>query len=101
MWAAFPGRSLQTSQQIMQRKKRNCHGRRRQGPGRRQRDRRGHQSRVKESTGTLLGNDDMEREGGAQREKGRAQQEAAGKQEEAEQARRKAGEAESRERSQQ
>ncbi|EHK88928.1 CsbD family protein [Saccharomonospora azurea] len=57
--------------------------------------------RAKEAAGTFLGNDDMEREGGAQREKGNAQQAAAEKQTQAEQAQREAREAEERERRQQ
>ncbi|CAM2773739.1 CsbD family protein [Saccharomonospora xinjiangensis] len=57
--------------------------------------------RAKEAAGTFLGNDDMEREGGAQREKGAKQQTAAERQQQAEQAQREAREAEERERRQQ
>lgn len=57
--------------------------------------------RTKETFGTALGNDEMEREGSAQQEKGQAQQTAAQKQAEAERAEQEAGRAESREQSQQ
>ncbi|EIE97011.1 CsbD family protein [Saccharomonospora glauca] len=57
--------------------------------------------RAKETAGTFLGNDEMEREGSAQQEKGSAQQAAAEKQEQAQQAQREAKEAEERERRQQ
>ncbi|WP_019813646.1 CsbD family protein [Saccharomonospora saliphila] len=57
--------------------------------------------RAKEAFGTVLGNDEMEREGDAQQEKGQAQQAAAEKEEEAKRAERRASDAESREQSQQ
>lgn len=52
--------------------------------------------RVKETAGTFLGRDDMEREGSAQQEKGRAQQTAAEKEQEAKRAEEQASEAEDR-----
>lgn len=54
--------------------------------------------RVKETTGTLLGNDQMQREGQAQRNKGMSQQQVAEHETHAEQARREASAAETDER---
>lgn len=57
--------------------------------------------RVKETAGTFMGNDSMEREGAAQQDKAEAQQTVAEKKAQAEQAEREANAAEGRERSQQ
>ncbi|PXY34812.1 general stress protein CsbD [Prauserella coralliicola] len=54
--------------------------------------------RVKESAGALFGNDQIQREGGAQQDKARAQQDIAEHEERAKQAERDAAAAEARER---